>query len=258
MIIDQLVGVHGDARELLAPHPISLVDEVCRLSNCGAQTSFSINHSLRGLIAILLLLGIWGTSTTAALSTNSSSVTNHVFVPATPEQFFYDRNGNLLSDGRFTNLWDLENRLVQSESLSSSPAASKRRLIFEYDYHGRRIRKKVFHWNTAGNNYFTTPASDLKFVYDGWNLLAELNATNNAVVRSYLWGLDMSGSLQDAGGVGGFLPKAKSRARVVVNSGTVQEPRSWPSTLKVSFEPDWGGHLRLQSAHRQSESNLTR
>jgi RHS repeat-associated protein len=82
--------------------------------------------------------------------------------------------------------------------------ASKRRLIFEYDYQGRRIRKKVFRWNTAGNNYFTTPASDLKFIYDGWNLLAELNATNNTVVRSYLWGLDLSGTLQDAGGVGGL------------------------------------------------------
>jgi hypothetical protein len=44
-----------------------------------------------------------------------------------------------------------------------------------------------------------------KFVYDGWNLLADLNATNNAVIRSYVWGLDLSGSLQGAGGVGGLL-----------------------------------------------------
>jgi len=36
-------------------------------------------------------------------------------------------------------------------------------------------------------------------------LMAELNATNNAVIRSYLWGLELSGTLQGAGGVGGLL-----------------------------------------------------
>jgi RHS repeat-associated protein len=46
---------------------------------------------------------------------------------------------------------------------------------------------------------------DQKFLYDGWNLVAELNATNNTVVRSHVWGLDLSGSLQGAGGVGGLL-----------------------------------------------------
>ncbi|MGA4580076.1 RHS repeat-associated core domain-containing protein [Limisphaera sp. VF-2] len=33
----------------------------------------------------------------------------------------------------------------------------------------------------------------------------ELNATNNALVRSYVWGLDLSGTLDGAGGVGGLL-----------------------------------------------------
>ena len=41
--------------------------------------------------------------------------------------------------------------------------------------------------------------------YRQHNRLAELNATNNAVIRSYLWGLDLSGSEQGAGGVGGLL-----------------------------------------------------
>ena len=35
--------------------------------------------------------------------------------------------------------------------------------------------------------------------------LAELNATNNAVIRSFMWGSDLSGSIQGAGGVGGLL-----------------------------------------------------
>src|SRR6185436_16893978 len=34
--------------------------------------------------------------------------------------------------------------------------------------------------------------------------IAELNATNNAVICSYIWGLDLSGTLRGAGGVGGL------------------------------------------------------
>lgn len=46
---------------------------------------------------------------------------------------------------------------------------------------------------------------DLKFVSDGWRHIAELNAADNALMRSYVWGLDLSGSLGGAGGVGGLL-----------------------------------------------------
>src|SRR5208282_45494 len=42
------------------------------------------------------------------------------------------------------------------------------------------------------------------FLYDGWNLIAELNPASS-LVRSYMWGTDLSGSMQAAGGVGGLL-----------------------------------------------------
>jgi RHS repeat-associated protein len=51
-----------------------------------------------------------------------------------------------------------------------------------------------------------TPALDLKFLYDGWKLIAELNAnSSDALLRSYVSGLDLSGSTENAGGVGGLL-----------------------------------------------------
>jgi len=50
-----------------------------------------------------------------------------------------------------------------------------------------------------------TRALSEKFVYDGWNLLGALDGANNAIARSFLWGLDLSGSLQGAGGVGGLI-----------------------------------------------------
>ena len=45
-----------------------------------------------------------------------------------------------------------------------------------------------------------------KFIYDGWNLVLELTTDDTATLTSnktYTWGMDISGSMQGAGGVGG-------------------------------------------------------
>jgi RHS repeat-associated protein len=73
----------------------------------------------------------------------------------------------------------------------------------------RRVRKQVFtHDGTACG---TTPTSDTRFVYDGWIVLMELDGLNTGgtgipqAVHKYTWGLDLSGSLHGAGGIGGLL-----------------------------------------------------
>ena len=43
------------------------------------------------------------------------------------------------------------------------------------------------------------------FPYDGWNLIAEVNAQTGDLIRTYVWGLDLSGTMQGAGGIGGLL-----------------------------------------------------
>ncbi|MBK8474728.1 MAG: RHS repeat-associated core domain-containing protein [Opitutaceae bacterium] len=59
--------------------------------------------------------------------------------------------------------------------------------------------------NWSGSAYAL--ASDTRFLYDGWNLLAEFSVQGSvfSVQRSFTWGLDLSGSSQGAGGVGGLL-----------------------------------------------------
>jgi hypothetical protein len=42
---------------------------------------------------------------------------------------------------------------------------------------------------------------DSRFVYNSWQCIAEMNETNNTVMRSYVWGLDLSGTQTEAGGV---------------------------------------------------------
>jgi RHS repeat-associated protein len=53
------------------------------------------------------------------------------------------------------------------------------------------------------------------FLYDGWNLVSETIANpQSTITNSYVWGLDLSGSLQGAGGIGGLLSVTLSGAGV--------------------------------------------
>jgi YD repeat-containing protein len=142
------------------------------------------------------------------VSSGGSNVTGNVFLPKTPETFVYDADGNVTNDGRWTFMWDGDNRLVQMTSLTNTPSGSRKSLKFSYDWQGRRISKVVSNWTGSA---WSMVASN-KFVYDGWNLVAELNGTNG-LVRSYLWGTDLSGSPL-LGGAGGGLQGAGSRPEI--------------------------------------------
>jgi len=130
-----------------------------------------------------------------------------VYVPPATESYGYDTDGNLATYGRWTYSWDGENRLVEMKRDTSVPTLSSRlRLRFEYDHLGRRIRKGF----DTHNGTDWVEQTDTIFLYDGWNVMGELNANaSNAKLRTYVWGLDLSGSSPDgprgAGGVGGLL-----------------------------------------------------
>jgi len=114
----------------------------------------------------------------------------------------YDLDGNLLTDGKWTNTWDGENRLIGVTPLSVTNGSKK--LLSRYDYMGRRVRKDVLQWN--GSLWQTNEIRT--FSYDGWLLVSEIANTptpSHAVTNVYTWGLDLSGSLQGAGGIGGLL-----------------------------------------------------
>jgi len=49
------------------------------------------------------------------------------------------------------------------------------------------------------------------FLYDGWNLVSEIcNTESESITNRYVWGIDLSGSLQGAGGIGGLLAVTRS------------------------------------------------
>ncbi len=137
------------------------------------------------------------------------------YLSPSTQSFTYDADGNLSSDGRWNYTWDAENRLLRMVAVNNldDRGGLPKRLEFKYDWQGRRIAKSVWNeWTGTVGSYLILSN---RFVYDGWNLLAEVD-TNGTAGRRYLWGLDLSGSMQGAGGVGGLLSVRDSSGAHVV------------------------------------------
>ncbi len=138
-------------------------------------------------------------NTNSALWTNilvsgGQSVAGNIYVAQEPEVFQYDADGNLTNDGRWQYIWDGENRLVQM--IVNTNVGPQYTLNFAYDPNGRRIQK------ISSTNGVTI--ATLNYLYDGWNLVATLSS-DLAPLNTFMWGSDLSGSMQGAGGVGGLL-----------------------------------------------------
>jgi RHS repeat-associated protein len=88
-----------------------------------------------------------------------------------------------------------------TSALPSGQGYTRLELNCKYDYLGRRVEKKVE--NLDG----PTPNFTHRYVYDGWNLIAEYAYASSTLTltRSYTWGLDIARTLTDAGGVGALL-----------------------------------------------------
>jgi RHS repeat-associated protein len=98
----------------------------------------------------------------------------------------HDFDGNITDNGTHLYTWDAENRLIEVKKKSDNSTVA----TYAYDAYSRRITKDVAGVIT-------------NFVYDGWNQIAEFTGTT--LSKSYVWGMDVSGSMQGAGGVGGLL-----------------------------------------------------
>ncbi len=123
-----------------------------------------------------------------------SAVTGRVFVAQNPEQFTYDADGNMLTDGRFRYTWNSENRLVRAQELVAPTNRHPYTVAYAYDHKGRMVSKRIT--ENDGND---TLVKSVFYLWDGWNIIRETLTTSN------VWGLDLDGTLQGAGGVGVML-----------------------------------------------------
>ena len=126
------------------------------------------------------------------VTTNSTLTLNF---PATVT-YQYDLNGNLLTDGIRTFQWDAADQLAQV----SVPNAWQTQ--FARDGLGRLRVLREFTWRNGA----WSQTNETRYLYDG-NLIIQERDANNNVLATYTRGLDLSGGLSGAGGIGGLLSR---------------------------------------------------
>jgi len=135
------------------------------------------------------------TGSLAVTDYTTNELNQYTQVTGLSAQPSHDPDGNLTEQGSWVYKWNAENRLIEAYSFTED-----KKLEFLYDYLGRRVEKKVSVLSTS------TVISEERFLYDAWNLVAVYNpADGDTLVKTHTWGLDLSQSLQGAGGVGGLL-----------------------------------------------------
>jgi RHS repeat-associated protein len=139
-----------------------------------------------------------GANTFTAVATDliGRSGTNTLSMVVQPASFTYDLNGNLTGDGLRNLAYDSENELT------SVWATNSWRSDFVYDGRKRRRIRREFVWSDTG----WTLQNEVRYVYDG-NVVVQERDSNNVPTVTYTRGLDLSGSMQGAGGIGGLLAR---------------------------------------------------
>ena len=142
------------------------------------------------------------------------SVTGRVFVAQSSEAFTHDDDGNMLSDGRFTYTWNGQNRLIKAEEQVCPTNRTMRKVEYAYDHQGRMVWKVVSRRGAEAQSWEAEKKTS--YLWEKFNIIAETVASDSATNVTYnIWGLDIDGSMQGAGGVGGLLAVVKDSATYI-------------------------------------------
>jgi RHS repeat-associated protein len=134
--------------------------------------------------------------------------------------------------------WDAENRLVAVKDTNGADIVT-----YLYDSQSRRVAR-------------VQGSSVTLYLYDAWNCLAEYTLQNSSfnLHTSFIRGLDLSGSLQGAGGVGGLLAVSKYQPQGTTHyypnfdgNGNVSEYLTGTGSVAAHFQYDTFGRLLLRT-----------
>ena len=163
---------------------------------------------------------------------NALNQYTNILEGAAPSAPLYDLDGNLTNYNGWTFTWDAENRLIAA--VNGSTVVSNC-----YDFMSRRVSK-------------TVNGDSRQFVYDGWNLAQEDTA---AGTNAYVWGLNLSGSLQGAGGIGGLLCATLNGTQAFYffdANGNVSDLADVSGNNLAHYEYDPYGNIAQQSGSEAS------
>ena len=167
----------------------------------------------------------------------------------------YDKDGNQLNaqiqpqaSATLINAvyeWDGENRLRRVKNSAGAILVE-----YHYDAQSRRIATSASGTTTL-------------FLYDGWNVIAEyqLQPSSFNLHTSYLWGLDLSGSMQGAGGVGGLLAVTEISATsapatyypLFDGNGNITEYIDGAGSVVAQYQYDPFGNTTLTSGTKAND-----
>jgi RHS repeat-associated protein len=127
----------------------------------------------------------------------------------------YDSNGNLLTSGggRYQYSYDTENRLISWQDNGAGRFPIPHQTDFVYDGLGRlRIRDEYQQQSQQGpsgpgGGSTWSLVSETLYIYDGNRVIQERDMNNTPTV-SYTRGIDLSGTMEGAGGIGGLLARS--------------------------------------------------
>ncbi|WP_144686707.1 RHS repeat domain-containing protein [Desulfobotulus alkaliphilus] len=158
----------------------------------------------------------------------------------------HDADGNFKEMGDRVFVWNAENRLIRTEPKAA--AAGDSRTEYAYDYMGRRVQKISYLFD--GTDW--VKEEERLFVYQGWNLIEEIRlGEGKEESRYFVWGLDLSQSLQGAGGVGGLLAMVEEGGSHLytfdANGNVGQVVKTSDGSLAAAYEYDPFGRLTASS-----------
>lgn len=140
-----------------------------------------------------------------------------IILPPAKDALSYGAHGALAADHRWMYQWNTLGRLAGMETRMEAVVAGypNQRLRFIYDHLGQRIWKKSETLSDDGATVSKTIVT--KFVYHRDLLLAEFisDSETGESHRLYTRGIDLSGSLNGAGGVGGLLSITNSANQTI-------------------------------------------
>lgn len=144
----------------------------------------------------------------------------------------FDADGNLTHDNVWHYQWDANNRLHTMHALVETNGSFH--VQNKYDSLGRKTSKAIFQLNGRGSGYPMDPSQAgewalykaHEYVWNDMNMVLEKTTdfrTTNTTVKTYTWGLDLSGTFKNAGGIGGLLMVSVAKGTVVNNYYSVAD-----------------------------------
>ena len=180
--------------------------------------------------------GVTGNFTATAHDGYGRSSTSSVTVNVLgTRSYTYDSNRNLTSDGVRNFAYNDGNQLIGvwvTNGWSNS---------FAYDGLLRKRIEQDFAW--SGNSWVET--NEEHYIYDG-NLVLQERDKNNRPLTTYTRGVDLSGTLDGAGGIGGLLARSDNQ-RIVPAILTPATPHPQNVVTSYYFSDGQGNVVALAS-----------